>query len=144
MRSEAIETRIENYTARLPQAVQSSNGAQFSLLLSLIASNQELYRPGAAAEAGAGGFALPEPALSRYPDPNEFYTDELVGRLNQAVNAGLRGEYAYLVSQVDVQSQLPRRQRLAADSFAQVALEASGRIMLDTVDQSRRSIRTSA
>jgi len=144
MRSEAIETRIENYTARLSQAVQSSNGAQFSLLLSLIASNQELYQPGTATEASAAGFALPESAASGYPDPNEFYTDELVGRLNQSVNAGLRGEYAYLVSQVDVQSHLPRRQRLAADSFAQVALAASGRIMLDTVDQSRRSISTSA
>lgn len=143
MRSEAIETRIERYTASLPQAVQSSNGAQFSLLLSLIASNQEIYRPESGAESGSG-FTLPERAESHYPDPNEFYTQALVGRLNQSVNEGQRGEYAYLVSQVDVQSHLPRRQRLAADTFAQVALGASGRIMLETVDQSRRSINTSA
>ena len=45
MQTELIQQRIENYTADLPQAVQSSNGAQFAMLLSLIASNQEVYTP---------------------------------------------------------------------------------------------------
>lgn len=143
MQSEKILARIETYTANLPQAVQSSNGAQFALLLSLIASNQEIYRPAATA-TGDGSFTLPETRAGSYPDPNEFYSSAVVDRLNRSVNGGERGEYAYLVSQVDVQSRIPRQQRLAADTFAQVALQASGRMMLDNIDQSRRAIQVSA
>jgi hypothetical protein len=123
--------------------VQSSNGAQFAMLLSLIASNQEIYTPVRAPATGDGSFDLPQPELT-YPDPNEFYTAAVVERLNRAVNSGERGEYAYLVSHVDTRSHMPRQGRLAADSFEQVALASSGRMMLDTIDQSRRAIRTRA
>ncbi|WP_027852763.1 hypothetical protein [Marinobacterium litorale] len=144
MQTELIQQRIENYTADLPQAVQSSNGAQFAMLLSLIASNQEVYTPQRAPATGDGTFELPETQALTYPDPNEFYTPAVVDRLNRSVNSGERGEYAYLVSQVDTQSHIPRRGRIAADTFEQVALASSGRMMLETIDQSRRSVRVSA
>lgn len=143
MQSEKIQARIETYTADLPRAVQSPNGAQFAMLLSLIASNQEIYEPQPAPATGDGSFSL-ESQASRYPDPNEFYTQGVVDRLNRSVNAGERGEYAYLVSHIDVHSHLPRSGRLAADSFARVALETSGRMMLETVERSRKAIEVSA
>lgn len=77
MQTERIQQRIENYTADLPQAVQSSNGARFAMLLSLIASNQEIYTPERLPATGDGSFQL-EGTAQRYPDPNEFYTADVV------------------------------------------------------------------
>ncbi|MBR9882682.1 MAG: hypothetical protein GYB21_03085 [Oceanospirillales bacterium] len=143
MQTERIQQRIESYTADLPQAVLSSNGARFAMLLSLIASNQELYSPVRNAPAGDGSFSLEQPD-SRYPDPNEFYTAAVVDRLNRSINDGQRGEYAYLVSHVDTHTHIPRTGRLASDQFEQVALASSGRMMIDVIDKSRHSISTSA
>lgn len=143
MQTEHIQQRIETYTADLPQAVQSSNGARFAMLLSLIASNQEVYTPQRQPARGDGSFALPEPELE-YPNPNDFYTSEVVGRLNRSVNQHERGEFAYLLSHVDTNAHMPANVRRVEDSFAQVALTASGRMMLDSIAQSRQSISTSA
>jgi len=143
MQTDRIQQRIETYTADLSQAVQSPNGARFAMLLSLIASNQEIYSPVRTPATGDGSFAPAQQALS-YPDPNEFYTATVVDRLNRSVNGGQRGEYAYLVSHVDTHAHLPRQGRIASDSFEQVALASSGRMMLDTIAQSRSAIRTSA
>lgn len=139
MITEQIQNRIETLTATLPQAVQSSNGAQFALMLSLISANQEIYTPQAASAVGDGSFQLPQAEANHYPDPNEFYTPPVVDRLNHAVNGAEWGEYAYLVSQVDLQSRIPRSSRIATDQFEQVALQSSGRMMLETIEQSRRS-----
>ena len=143
MKSEQIQQRIESYTAALPQAVQSPNGARFAMLLSLIASNQEIYRPPAGAETPEERFEMDASTLT-YPDPNELYSEDLVERLNHSINAGERGEYAYLVSYLDTRAQLPRNGAAAGDDFQQLALTSSGRMMLDTIDRSRATIRTSA
>ncbi|TCK05735.1 hypothetical protein CLV83_2663 [Marinobacterium mangrovicola] len=144
MQTEHIQQRIETYTADLPQAVQSSNGARFAMLLSLIASNQEAYTPLRRPVTGDGSFELPEAQPLSYPDPNEFYTSEVVGRLNGSVNNRQRGEFAYLVSHVDTQAHIPNQAQSAADNFAQVALMSSGRMMLESIAQSRRSISATA
>lgn len=106
MLTEQIQDRIETYTATLPNAVQSSNGAQFALMLSLIASNQEAYTPLRTPNA-EGEFTPPQPVEPRYANPNEFYSAPVVERLNQSVHSGQRGEFAYLMSQVAVQSEIP-------------------------------------
>lgn len=144
MQTEHIQQRIETYTADLPQAVQSSNGARFAMLLSLIASSQEVYTPLRRPATGDGSFALPEAGQLSYPDPNEFYTSEVVGRLNSSVNNYERGEFAYLVSHVDTHAHIPDQASSASDRFAQVALMSSGRMMLESIAQSRQSISATA
>lgn len=143
MQTERIQQRIENYTADLPQAVQSSNGARFAMLLSLIASNQELYTPERPPATGDGSFQLESTAQS-YPDPNEFYTATVVDRLNRSINGGQRGEYAYLISHVDTNTHIPRQGRIAADTFERVALASSGRMMIDFIGHSKQSVDISA
>lgn len=143
MQSEQIQQRIERYTADLPQAVHSPNGARFALLLSLIASSQERQMPRGEGAAAGEAFAL-ESAPLDYPDADELYTAQLAQRLNNALTAGERGEYAYLVSHLQTRMQLPRSHASVSDTFQQVALASSGRMMLDNIDQSRTSIRASA
>jgi hypothetical protein len=123
MQTDPIQTRIETYTASLPTAVQSPNGAQFAFLLSLIASNQEIYRPQTQQVPGEG-FALPDMAPS-YPDPVQLHTPQVVDRLNHSINDPVPGDYAFLVSRLDVQSRTPRAQALKSDRFEQVALYAA-------------------
>ncbi len=131
MQTEKIESRIESYTAGLTPAVQSGNGAQFSLLLSMIAINQQQYQPAPlAAQAGAEAFRLP---ASGYPDPNGFYTDVLTERLNDAVHEQSGAEFAMLCSYLDTASRTPLQSRQGADQFEQVALMSSGRLMLSQI-----------
>ncbi len=144
MQTEHIQQRIETYTADLPQAIQSSNGARFAMLLSLIASNQEAYTPLRQPVSGDGSFELPDAERLTYRDPNEFYTSEVVGRLNSSVNNRERGEFAYLLSHVDTNAHIPDQASSAADNFAQVALMSSGRMMLESIAQSRQSISATA
>jgi hypothetical protein len=124
MQTDPIQTRIETYTASLPQAVQSANAAQFAFLLSLIAYNQEHYRPQAQTAPGTG-FELPPEASLSYPDLNELHTPEVVLRLNHSINDHLPGDYAYLVSYLDTRAKTPRAQALKSDRFEQVALYAA-------------------
>ncbi|MBV0932605.1 hypothetical protein [Marinobacterium weihaiense] len=141
MQTDSIQTRIETYTASLPTAVQAPNGAEFAFLLSLIASNQEIYRPAPQAAAGAG-FALPEPALN-YPDPAQLHTPTVVDRLNHSINDPIPGDYAFMVSRLDVQARTPRAQALASDRFEQVALYAASNLV-DQIETSRQSISVTA
>ncbi|WP_091827299.1 hypothetical protein [Marinobacterium iners] len=142
MQTDPIQTRIENYTASLPQAVQSPNGAQFAFLLSLIASNQEIYRPQASAQPGSG-FELPPAAPLSYPDLNELHTPEVVSRLNHSINDHIPGDYAYLVSRLDTQARTPRAQALRSDRFEQVALYAASELA-GTIETARHTLTATA
>jgi len=144
MQTEIIQTRIETYTASLPQAVQGGGGAQFGFLLSLIASNQERTPAPSNQEAtGGGNFSLPQ-TLSRYPDPNSLFSDEVVGRLNQSVNKRLRGEFAYLVSYLDIRAHTPQRAPLRNDHIAQMGLASLGGKMLAHIEQARSTLQAVA
>ncbi|MBR9828278.1 MAG: hypothetical protein GYB41_06515 [Oceanospirillales bacterium] len=141
MQTDAIQNRIETYTASLPQAVQSPNGAQFAFLLSLIASNQEIYRPQPQPLSGEG-FALPD-NTAPYPDPVQLHTPEVVDRLNHSINDPIPGDYAFMVSRLDVQARTPRAQALASDRFEQVALYAASDLV-DRITTARQSISVEA
>ena len=141
MQTDAVQTRIEAYTASLPQAVQSPNSAQFAFLLSLIASNQEIYQPRSRAESGSG-FELPSSSLT-YPDPNELHTPEVVERLNHSINDHIPGDYAYLVSRLDTQARTPRAQTLRSDRFEQVALYAASELA-GQIEAAKHTLRAEA
>lgn len=141
MQTDSIQARIETYTASLPQAVHAPNGAQFAFLLSLIASSQELYRPQPQAASGEG-FALPV-AEPSYPDPIELHTPAVVERLNRSINEPRPGDYAFLVSRLDVKARTPRAQALASDRFEQVALYAASELA-GQIANARRSVHLKA
>ncbi|WP_286236930.1 hypothetical protein [Neptuniibacter halophilus] len=143
MRTEQIQTRIEGYTSGLSQAVQSGSGAQFSMLLSLIHSNQQLMRPEQAAQTSSAEFRLPQDE-SVYPDPNELHNDQVVERLNTAVHDGLVGDFAYVNGYLHTLSHSPRQQALASDEYARVGLISTGQLMVDEIETSRQQIRTAA
>ncbi|SIQ58924.1 hypothetical protein [Marinobacterium stanieri] len=143
MQTEQIQNRIETYTASLPQAVQSPNGAQFAFLLSLIASNQEIYQPQQAAAPAGEGFELPTTAGLSYPDPTELHTSQVVDRLNHSINDPNPGDYAFQVSRLDVQARTPRAQALRSDRFEQVALYAASNLAGE-IEQARSSIHVEA
>lgn len=143
MRTEQIQTRVEGYTSNLSQAVQSGNGAQFSMLLSLIHSNLELVKPDAPRAVSEGEFKLPE-SQSLYPDPNEFYDSEVTGRLNDAIHQGLVGDFAYVNGYLHSHAMTPRQQQLASDEYARVGLMSTGQLMIDEIETSRQQIRAAA
>lgn len=139
MQADKIQNRIETYTASLPQAVQSPNGAQFAFLLSLIASNQEIYQPQVPGAPAGEGFALPEAAPLSYPDPVQLHTPKVVDRLNHSINDPNPGDYAFQVARLDVQARTPRAQALKSDRFEQVALYAASNLAGE-IDQARHAI----
>lgn len=143
MQTEQIQSRIETYTASLPQAVQSPNGAQFAFLLSLIASNQEIYQPQQATAPASEGFALPTTDALNYPDPIELHTPRVVDRLNHSINDPNPGDYAFQVARLEVQSRTPRAQALRSDRFEQVALYAASNLA-GQIEQARSSIHVEA
>ncbi|EAR59777.1 hypothetical protein [Neptuniibacter caesariensis] len=143
MRTEQIQTRIEGYTSNLSQAVQSGSGAQFSMLLSLIHSNQQLMKPDAAPVVGDGSFALPQ-VETVYPDPSELHDGQVVERLNTAVHDGLVGDFAYVNGYLYSHSNTPRQQKLASDEYAKVGLMSTGQLMIDEIEQSREQIKVAA
>ncbi len=142
MQTNRITDRIETYTGNLTQAVQGGNGAQFSMLMSLISTNQEFYRP--EVQRSGGDFQLPEPEVDLYVDPNELHTPEVVSRLNHSINDNLSGDYAYLVSHLSTESVTPRSSRRAADNFAKISLMSAGKLMLDEIATSRQQISVGA
>ena len=142
MRTEQIQTKVEGYTSNLSHAVHSGNGAQFSMLLSMIHSNQMLIKPEKVSEPGAD-FRLPE-AESFYPDPNEFYDDQVVERLNNAIHEGLVGDFAYVNGYLHTHAHTPRQQQIASDNYAKVALMSTGQLMIDEIENSRQQIREAA
>ena len=143
MRAELIQSRIEGYTSGLSQAVQSGSGAQFSMLLSLIHSNQQLQRPDAVPATSDAEFSLPE-LSSPYPDPNELHDNQVVERLNSAIHNGLVGDFAYVNGYLYSHSHTPKQTPLASDQYAKVALMSTGQLMIDEIETSRQQIRTAA
>jgi len=139
MQVEKIQARIETYTSNLATAVQSGSGAQFSLLMSMIAANQELPED---RRSGGEGFELPTAELS-YPNPNEMYNEEVAGRLNVSVNEHQRGEFAYLNSHIHTGALTPRQARHASDSWERAALISAG-AMLNEINTSRGQISQTA
>ncbi|ANG64260.1 hypothetical protein A8C75_18445 [Marinobacterium aestuarii] len=133
MYTDPIQSRIETYTCGLTPAVQAGNGAEFSLLLSLISVNQLQY-PALPAQPLLEASV---PARPGFPDPNDFYTAELTGQLNQAVSEHQTGEFAMLCSYLDTAARTPGQARQAQDQFEQVALMSSGRLMLDQIAGAR-------
>jgi hypothetical protein len=133
MYTDPIQNRIETYTCGLAPAVQAGNGAEFSLLLSLISVNQLQYRALPAQPLVEAAL----PAQPGFPDPNTLYTPELTGQLNQAVSQRQTGDFALLRSYLDTAARTPGQVRQAQDQFEQVALLSSGRLMLDQIAGSR-------
>lgn len=131
------QTRVENYTSSLPQAVRSPNSAQFGLLLSLIASNNELrHSSTGTATKGSGNFALPEDLT--YPTPESLYDKPLVKRFSESLLNDERGEFAYLVSHVTIKSQLPLNQSLPDDNFAKISHASLGGHLLEQITASKQ------
>ncbi len=71
MQIERIEQRIESYTSSLAHAVNEGRGAQFSMLLSLINTTEDLAQKKQA--SSSSGFSLPEAQSLEYPDPDSLY-----------------------------------------------------------------------
>jgi len=143
MRTEQITNRIEGYTSTLSQAVQSGSGAQFSMLMSLIHSNQALIKPDGTPQVGSGEFQLPE-AQSVYPDPNELYDAQVAERLNLAVHEGLVGDFAYVNGYIYSHSHTPRQQAQASDEYAKVGLMSTGQLLIGEIEHSKQQIRAAA
>ncbi|MEH6577992.1 MAG: hypothetical protein V7731_13035 [Amphritea sp.] len=135
MQIDRIEQRIENYTSSLSQAVQEGRGAQFSMLLSLITASEDLALKQAV--RGSEKFELPQQALS-YPDPDSFYSQEIVGRLNRSVSEERLGDFAYLRSHLESQAETPEREALSMDDFSKMGLASAGRLMLDEINLSEQ------
>jgi hypothetical protein len=133
MYSDPIQNRIETFTCGLTPAVQSGNGAEFSLLLSLISVNQLQYR----ALPAQPLVDTPAPVPASFPEPNNLYTPALAGQFNQALSEQQAGEFAMLCSYLDTAARTPVQARQAQDQFEQVALMSSGRLLLDQIAASR-------
>lgn len=133
MQIERIEQQIETYTSSLAHAVHEGRGAEFSMLLSLITTSENLASK--KAQHSTAEFSLPDTELS-YPDPDSLYSGEIVERLNRAVNEERPGDFAYLVSHLNMQAVTPQNESLSADYFARVGLASAGRLMVDEIDRS--------
>lgn len=146
MQVDQIQTRIEQLTTSLPQAVQSSQGAQFAMLLSLIATNrdnstaQPMFASSLLAADGPTGEGFQLPQAKHYPSVEELHTPPLVERLNRAVNSHLPGDFAYINSHILNQSEQLRPQRTATDTFEKIALMSAGKLMIEHIDQSQLSV----
>lgn len=145
IQTDSIQSRIETYTSSLPQAVQSSHGAQFAMLLSLISTNREngggVFAPHLSESASSnvsGEFALPDAVT--YPTVDELHTPELVGRLNHAVNDNLPGDFAYVNSHIFTRAQASQNRTNIADEFAKMSLMSAGKLMLSHISESRVSV----
>jgi hypothetical protein len=133
--------RIDTYTASLPSAIQGANGAQFAMLLSLITANQDIPTQ----------FNIPSaPAVEAnstqtlYPSQLEVNKPYLVERLNNAVHQLRFGDFAFINSFIETQSQTIRPSQSSADQFEKVALMSSGRLMLDQIGVARGSLNIAA
>ena len=143
MRTEQIQSRIEGYTSDLSQAVQSGSGAQFSMLLSLIHSNQQLQKPDRVLAASDAEFSLPTQE-SVYPDPNDLHDEQVVERLNGAIHNGRVGDFAYVNGYLYTHSHTPKQSALASDQYAKVALMSSGQLMIDEIVSSKQQVSVAA
>lgn len=133
MQIERIEQRIESYTSSLAHAVNEGKGAQFSMLLSLINTAEDLAQKN---QTASTGFSLPEPQGLEYPDPDTLYDDEVVERLNTAVHDTSQGDFAYMLSHIAFKTDTPINVSTVEDRFARIGLASAGRLMLDEIDRS--------
>lgn len=141
--NEVFLNRVESYTANLPQAVRSPNSAQFGMLLSLIASSHERFSAEARSiESAPGRFQLP--GKSVYPVPDSLFNRDLVERLNHSVTAQEAGEFAYLVSYLNVKMLMPLNSPIENDHFAQVSLASLGGHMLEQISAAREGFQAVA
>lgn len=140
--SDIFLNRVEGYTANLPQAVRSPNSAQFGMLLSLIASSHERYSAEGRAGAADSSFQLPDKPV--YPEPDSLFNRDLVGRLNHSVTAQESGEFAYLVSHLNVKTLMPLNTPIKNDRFAQVSLASLGGHMLEQISAAREGFQAVA
>ncbi len=139
MINEVVETRLERCQAGLPQAVQSSDGAHFRMLLSLISSNQAYEYN--ASQPVSEGFEIPQTASRlKYPEVDQLYTGEVVGRMSSAFNQGAQGDFAYACSWIDAQANMPVGQNALGDSLARMALQLNGKLMTAEVEQARSAL----
>ena len=134
MQIDRIEQQIESYTSSLTRAVNDGQGAQFSMLLSLINNAEDLSLR--KAKVSGEGFELPEPEELAYQDPDSLYTADVVNRLNHSVAKEGLGDFAYLLSHIDHQTHRPVNESLAQDYFARVGLASAGRLMLNEIESS--------
>ncbi|MBQ0755663.1 MAG: hypothetical protein KBT54_01050 [Amphritea sp.] len=133
MQIERIEQRIETYTSSLAHAVNEGRGAQFSMLLSLINTAEDLAQK---KQASSSGFSLPEAQSLEYPDPDSLYDGAVVERLNTAVHDVHQGDFAYLLSHIAFKTDTPTNVSTTEDHFARIGLASAGRLMLDEIDRS--------
>lgn len=134
MQIERIEQQIETYTSTLSHAVQNGQGAQFSMLLSMISASEDQ----AAKKVGSGGvFELPASEELSYPDPDSLYNEEIVGRLNTSVGSSNFADMAYVLSHVHAQAIMPENQALAADTYARIGLTSSRNLIISEIEESR-------
>lgn len=135
--------RVEGYTSSLPQAVRAPSSAEFGMLLSLIASTYEkgtTAQP--VAQQGGAEFVL-DSGLS-YPNPDSFFDTQLVGRLNHSITQQQRGEFAYLVSYLQVKTETPINKPIRNDRFAQVSLASMGGQLLAQITAAREGFQAVA
>ena len=134
MQIERIEQQIETYTSTLSHAVQSGQGAQFSMLLSMISASEDQ----AAKKTSSGAvFELPVTEELSYPDPDSLYNEEIVGRLNTSVGSNNFADMAYVLSHVHAQQTMPENQLLAADTYARIGLTSSRHMIISEIEESR-------
>ncbi|QLE98636.1 hypothetical protein [Neptunomonas phycophila] len=142
MQLETIQNRIETTTASLPQAVQSSHGADFAMLISLLDTYQkntsyQTIPQANTTDATGSDFSLPTP---RYLTLDETQPPAVIERLNQAVNQHRSGDFAYLKSMIATRAENATNTAPPSDDFAKMALMASGSLMLDQIQTAQRTV----
>lgn len=130
---EIVLNRIDQLTEGLSPAVQKAGGAQFALLLSMIAESQaQAYRLTVAAAS--------EAEQRDTPQRLDLYTPELVGRLNESLKNGSMGDVYLLLSWLETAPlrgrALPSEASETAVSLPQAALMAKKYSVLDEINES--------
>ena len=92
---EILNARIEALHSGVNSAVQRPDGAQFALMLSMIAASQELAQQLGDKAAGV------EAQIDLLADRLKLYTPELVGQMAQAVKDQRPGDMQLWISWLD-------------------------------------------
>ncbi len=139
---EIINARIESLHTGVNSAVQRPDGAQFALMLSMIAASQE-WAQQLAAKADVGA----DDAVAW--DRNDLYTPDMVGQMAGALQDGRIGDLQMWVSWLETVPPGLIKKRLSdaatapqteAVPLSQAAVLAKRYHMLDEIKQSRVKI----
>lgn len=139
---EIINARIETLHAGVRTAVQRPDGAQFALMLSMIAASQELAQQLASKSQDEDGSVA---SVNR----NDLYTPEMVGQMAGALQDGRTGDLQMWVSWLETVPPGLIKKRISAAAapvtadavpLAQAAVLAKRYHMLDEIRQSRVKI----